>query len=140
MSFLKTVFDVPANKLIEKAAEKLQAVPDIKPPQFLAFVKSGSCNIRAPEQKDFWFLRCASLLRKAYVQPSLGVGRLRNYYGGRKKRGRAAEHHGKAGGSIIRKALQQLEKAGFIKKGKTGRAITAKGKSFLDKAAKEANA
>lgn len=133
---MASVFDVPAGKLIEKTAEKLEEIPEIKAPEFLAFVKTGACNIRAPNYANFWFVRCASLLRKAYIQPALGVGRLRNYYGGRKKRGRARERHGKAGGSIIRKALQQLEKAGFIKKGKTGRAITGKGKSFLDGIAK----
>ncbi|MBI5158838.1 30S ribosomal protein S19e [Candidatus Micrarchaeota archaeon] len=134
-----TVFDVPANKLVEKTAEKLKEVPEIKPPAYMAFVKTGACNIRAPDDKGFWFVRCASLLRKAYTQPSLGVGRMRTVYGGRKKRGRAMEKHAKAGGSIIRKALQQLEKAGFIKKDKVGRSITSKGKAFMDKAAKESS-
>jgi DNA-binding PadR family transcriptional regulator len=45
----------------------------------------------------------------------------------------------KASGNIIRKILQQLEKAGFVKqeqRGKhKGRATTEKGKSFLDKVA-----
>ncbi|HIP62762.1 MAG TPA: 30S ribosomal protein S19e, partial [Archaeoglobus profundus] len=37
----------------------------------------------------------------------------------------------------IRKALQQLEKAGFVKKTPEGRVVTPKGRSFLDKIATE---
>ncbi len=41
-----------------------------------------------------------------------------------------------AGGKNIRLMLQQLEKAGFVKKEKVGRTLTPKGRSLLDKASK----
>ena len=43
----------------------------------------------------------------------------------------------RAGGSIITDALNALEKAGLVKKGKKGREITAAGKSLLDKVAND---
>ncbi|MCL5122499.1 MAG: 40S ribosomal protein S19 [Candidatus Marsarchaeota archaeon] len=47
------------------------------------------------------------------------------------------KHHMKAGGSIIRDAMIQLESLQLVEKGKKGRIITAKGKSFVDKACNE---
>lgn len=133
------MFDVPAHKLIPNVAAKLRELPESKPPAWLRFVKSGAHAQRAPQQKGFWFVRCASLLRKLYLNEPVGVRRLRVAYGGRKKRGVKRERHARAGGSIIRKALQQLEALGFVEKRKEGgRALSKKGRAFLDNAAKEA--
>ncbi|MEW6329101.1 MAG: 30S ribosomal protein S19e [Candidatus Micrarchaeota archaeon] len=135
---MTTVYDVPAGKLIKRASEKLKEIPELVPPSWAAYSKTGSHNIRAPESPDFWYVRCASLLRSVYVKSPTGVGRLRTKYGGRKKRGGRPEHHADGGGSAIRKALQQLEKAGLMEqKKKKGRFISAKGRSFLDSIAKE---
>ncbi|MEM2539397.1 MAG: 30S ribosomal protein S19e, partial [Candidatus Bathyarchaeia archaeon] len=86
-----------------------------------------------PQNPDWWYVRCASLLRKIYVKGPIGVERLRSEYGGRKRRGTRPEHARKGGGAIIRKTLQQLEKAGLIEtiKGK-GRVVTPEGRSLLD--------
>ena len=130
-----TALDGDANKLIEKDAEKLN---DIKKPEFIGLVKTGSHNEKPPEQDNFWQLRCASVLRQAYVNNQVGTQRLRRHYGGRKKRGVRPEIQRSAGGSTIRKALQNLETAGYLVKTKEkGRALTAKGRSLLDQTAKE---
>ncbi|MBI4399501.1 30S ribosomal protein S19e [Candidatus Micrarchaeota archaeon] len=131
-----TVYDVRAEDLIKKAVEKLKELGEIKPPEYVKYVKTGTDKERAPESKDFWYIRCASLLRKIYLTPT-GVSKLRVYYGGRKEHSVGREHHADAGGSIIRKGLQQLEKLGFIAKGKKGRVITSKGRAFLDNIAHE---
>jgi small subunit ribosomal protein S19e len=63
----------------------------------------------------------------------VGVQRLRKEYGGRKRKGNFPAHHQKAGGSIIRTCLQQLEVAGLVDKvDKEGRRISKKGRSLLD--------
>jgi small subunit ribosomal protein S19e len=71
----------------------------------------------------------------------VGVSKLRTKYGGRKKRNVRMAHFYKGSGSVMRKALQQLEKAGLVKtepKGlHKGRKITPKGRSFMDNIAKE---
>ena len=132
-----TVFDISAGKLVRKTAEKLKEMPEVKPPDWLGFVKSGADRERAPEQEDFWYIRCAALLRKVYIKSPIGVGDLRKDYGTRKHRGVRPEKHKETGGAIIRRALQQLEKVGFVEKKKEGRRITSKGKSFLNKIAYE---
>jgi small subunit ribosomal protein S19e len=130
------VFDVEANALIAKTAEKLKGM-GMKKPEFVGVVKSGAHAERPPEDAGFWYVRCASLMRQAYVNNEVGVQRMRRHYGGKKNRGVKPEKHVAAGGSTVRKAFQALEEAGFMEKGKGGRKLTAKGKSLLDKAASE---
>ena len=134
---MASALEAPADKLIASLTQELKKVPEIKPPAWMAFVKSGSQAERKPDSPDFWYARCASLLRTLYKENNKGVGRLRTKYGKRKSRGSRPEKHRDASGNIIRKALQQLEKAGFVKKiEKKGRTLTPKGKSLLDKTAR----
>lgn len=129
---MKSVFDVPADRLIANAAAKLKDVPEVKPPAWMPYAKSGTHRERAPEQPDFWYIRCASILRQAYINGPVGVSELRRHYGGAKGHTVKRAHKRRAGGNIIRKAFQQLEKAGLVEKKKEGRVISGKGKSFLD--------
>jgi len=120
--------------LIERLAKYLKDNVDaIKPPEWAPYVKTGAHAERAPQNPDWWYIRCASLLRKVYIKGPIGIEHLRSEYGGRKDRGTRPEHTRKGGGAIIRKALQQLEKAGLIGtiKGK-GRVITSEGRRLLD--------
>jgi small subunit ribosomal protein S19e len=133
------VTEVPAAKLIEKLKEELKKVEEIKPPAWASFAKSGSHRERPPQQKDFWYVRTASLLRKIYLDGPVGISRLRTYYGGRKRRGYKPAHFRRASGNVLRKILQQLEKSGFVQKDKKGRKITSKGQKFMDKVAYEAS-
>lgn len=133
-----TVYDVEPNKLISSAAKKLKDM-NIEKPQFVGLVKTGSHAQRPPSEEDFWYVRCASILRQAYVNNIIGVQRLRRHYGGRKRRGVKPQKHAPAGGSTIRKAMQELEKAGLLKKEKEGRMLTPKGRALLDGVAKESS-
>jgi small subunit ribosomal protein S19e len=137
-----TIHDVPADKLIDELARHIkEKMSDIQPPSWIMFVKSGAHSERVPVQRDFWYIRAASLLRKIYIKGPIGVMRLRSEYGGRKKgKWRRPEHHLKSGGSIIRMILQQLEGAGLVEVcGKEGRVLTPKGRSLLDKIAAKVN-
>lgn len=132
-----TVYDVDPNRLIEKVAEKLEKEYKIEMPNWIRFVKSGAHAEHRPQQKNFWYIRMASILRKAYIKGRIGVNRLRDEYGGKKNRGRRPEHHYKASGAIIRRAIQTLEKYNLLKKEKVGRVLTPKGQSLLDNTAYE---
>lgn len=133
--FMTTTRDVNASTLIKAAAEELKSVSDVAPPVWAAYVKTGVQKQRIPAQKDWWYMRAAALLRRVYIRP-IGVSRLRTIYGGTKRMGNAPARFKRGSGAVIRKALQQLEKAGYIKKSKKGREITAKGQKFLDAVAK----
>jgi len=131
---LPTPYDIPASLLIETLAQHLKKnVDEIVPPAWSSLVKTGSHASRPPDNPDWWFTRCASLLRKIYLNGPVGVIRLRSDYGGRKNPGVRPEHARMGGGAIIRKALKQLETAELVEPSKNrGRVLTKKGKQLLD--------
>jgi small subunit ribosomal protein S19e len=133
-----SIKDVPSQALVDMAASELEKMDEIKPPEWATYAKTGVHKERPPAQKNWWYIRSASVMRKLCLGDSLGVSRLRKAYGGRKNLGHQPEHKRPASGAVIRKVLQQLEAAGFVKaeKGK-GRIITPKGQSFLNRIAKE---
>tara|TARA_Y100000310_G_scaffold293782_1_gene323644 strand:+ start:13375 stop:13902 length:528 start_codon:yes stop_codon:yes gene_type:complete len=136
---MATIYEVDSSLLIERTSEELKKSEELQPPEWASFVKTGMSKERPPQDKDWWYKRSASVLRKIYRMGPIGVSKLRNIYGSKKNRGVKKSHAYPASGSIIRKILQQLEKAGYVKnveKGQfKGRRITAKGRSFLDKVA-----
>ncbi|MFZ0006346.1 30S ribosomal protein S19e [Methanoregula sp.] len=134
---MTTVYDVPADDLIRKVAEELRKRQEIKPPAWAAFAKTGVHKEMPPEDPDWWFTRAAAVLRRVYVDGPLGVERMRSFYGGSKNRGSRPNAFRKGSGSILRKALQQLEAAGFIIHDKTGRKVSPAGMAFLDSMAKD---
>ena len=134
---MTTVYDVPADLLIRKVAEALKARQEIKPPAWAAFAKTGVHKEMPPEDPDWWYMRSAAVLRRVYVDGPLGVQRMRSFYGGAKNRGSKPNAFRKGSGSILRKALQQLEACKFVLHDKTGRRISPEGQAFLDAMAKE---
>lgn len=136
---MTTIYDVPAETLIRELASELKQNYDgVKPLPWAVFVKTGAFKERAPTDPDWWYVRCASILRKIALNTYIGVSHLRGLYGGRKRRGAKPEHVRKGSGSIVRHSLQQLEKEGLVEivKGK-GRRVTPKGQSLLDHLAHE---
>lgn len=135
---MTTAYDVPAKDLIDALTKKLQSEKDVVPPEWSDYVRTSISRENPPEKRDWWYTRCASILRKIYVNNSIGIERLRSEYGGKCDRGSKPYKARGGSGSIIRNALHQLEKAGFVAKvrGK-GRVLTPKGMSLLDNTAYE---
>lgn len=136
---LPTPYDVPADILISKLARYLRSnVKEISPPTWASIVKTGSHVKGPPVDPYWWFIRCASILRKIYLRGPVGITRLRAGYGGRVDRGTKPEHVKKSGGAIIRNSLHQLEAAGFVEiLNKKGRVVTRDGRRLLDKISTE---
>ncbi|MEM0201305.1 MAG: 30S ribosomal protein S19e [Candidatus Micrarchaeaceae archaeon] len=133
---MSNVLEADGSKLIEKVAEKLKS-SGVEKPDYLDYVKSGAGRERVPEDENFWYIRCASILRQTYLNGHIGVSRLRSKYSNRKKHVVHRRHSIRSGGSIITDAFTALEKIGYVKKTTSGREITPKGRSFLDKLAGE---
>ena len=134
---MTTVYDVPPDKLVKTVGEKLKKNKAVAMPKWGLDVKMGVSKELPPQDKDWWWVRCASVLRQIYIHGPVGVSRLRTYYGGRKRRGVKKGRFKGASGKIIREALSQLELAGYVTKTKRGRKISPKGQSFLDNTANE---
>lgn len=122
--------------VIENIAKELKTF--IKQPEWTPYVKTGTHKERPPEDKDWFYMRTASILRTVALKGPIGVSKLRTKYGGRKNRGYRPEHFFKGSGSIIRRALQELDKSGLTIKAEKGvhkgRIITPKAQSLLAKA------
>ncbi|WP_340817970.1 30S ribosomal protein S19e [Methanolobus sp. WCC4] len=132
---MTTVYDVPAAELIAKVAEKLKENDKVNPPEWATYVKTGVHKELPPIEKDWWYTRCAAVLRTVCMQGPIGVERLRSVYGGKKDRGAAPGVKAKGSGAIARTALQQLEEAGLVRALKSGRVVSPQGQSMLDNVA-----
>ncbi|NOZ58829.1 MAG: 30S ribosomal protein S19e [Euryarchaeota archaeon] len=132
---MATVYDVPASELIRELSAELKKMKEISPPEWAAFVKTGANRERAPTQKDWWYTRAASVLRKVHVHGPVGIQTLRRWYGGRKNCGCAPDAVRRGSGSVIRNILKQLESAGLVEKTEQGRRTTPKARSLLDRTA-----
>ncbi|MHA1213168.1 MAG: 30S ribosomal protein S19e [Candidatus Heimdallarchaeota archaeon] len=130
---MPTVYDVPAEELIIALSVELKKLNKISPPEWSSYVKTGSFKQHAPQNPDWWYVRCASVLRKVYVRGPIGTSHLRKEYGGIKHGNSRPERFRRASGAIIRNALQQLESEGLVSSSRKGRTIAPKGKSILDK-------
>ncbi|MBI2041331.1 MAG: 30S ribosomal protein S19e [DPANN group archaeon] len=133
------IFDVRPQKLAEEVASQLKG--KLEQPKWAQFVKTGVHKQRPPVNQNWFYIRAASVLKTLYEDGPVGVSKLRSKYGGKKNRGVSPPKFQKASGNIIRKILQQLDKAGLSKYQKEGvhkgRIITPQGISLLTKAAEK---
>ena len=133
--------DIQPNKLIYEIANELKKKEEFKAPKWSVFVKTGVNKDRPPVKKDWWYIRVAAILRSVAKLGPIGVSKLRTKYGGKHRRGYKPPKFEKGSGSIIRKALQQLEKAKYIEQTKKGvhkgRIITKEGTMLLNSIAKK---
>ncbi len=130
---MPTLYDVPVNLLLARLGDRLRRESQIRPPAWAHIAKTGSHAERQPQSPAWWYVRCASLLRKIYLRGPIGLSDLEAVYGGSRRRSHAPRRHRDAGGSSVRKPLQQLEAAGLVTKlPAKGRIVTSKGRSLLD--------
>ena len=134
---MPTLYDVPSKILIAEIADILKKDYEITAPNWISVVKAGVHKENPPEDTEYWwYIRCASILRKIYTYDIIGINKLRNIYGGRKRRGPKPNVFRKGSGSVIRNALKQLQNAGLVEiVEKKGRKLTPSGRSLLDRIA-----
>lgn len=131
-----SIYDVDPQVVINNLAKDLKEI--IKQPEWTPYVKTGNHKQRPPVDKDWFFTRSAAVLRTVALKGPIGVSKLRTKYGGKKNKGYKPEAFVKGSGNILRKALQELDKAGLTiqaEKGvHKGRIVTPKGMKLLAKA------
>ena len=133
-----TIYDVPADALIEEVAARLE--DRIDEPEWVGFAKSGSGKELPPEQEDFWYVRSASLLRKVAQNEPVGIERLATEYGSKKLGSNRYSVrpglHSAGSRKIIRASLQALEEEGLVTTAAgEGRRVSDEGEAFLSEVA-----
>lgn len=136
-------FNVDPRKLNSELAKELKEKKLVSPPAWSGFVKTGSNKERQPVENDWWYNRSASVLRYVARKGPIGTSKLSVIYGGRKNRGVKPDKFQSASTNILRKCLQQLEKAGLVHQvdhaGHKGRALTKSGNDMIKKAMERSN-
>jgi len=133
-----TIYDVPADALIEEVAARLE--DRIDEPDWVEFTKSGSGKELPPEQDDFWYVRSASLLRKVAQNEPIGIERLATEYGSKSSGSNRyvvrPGRHSAGSRKLIRASLQALEAEGLVMTAAgEGRRISDDGEAFLSEVA-----
>ena len=131
--------DVDHTKLVDTLAVKLK--DNCQAPDWAQFVKTGHGKQRPPVRDDWWQVRAAAILLSVKKLGPVGVSKLRTKYGNRKNNGVKPEYFVRGSGNIIRKILQQLETAKFIKQEEAGvhkgRVLAKEGDKIINEAVKE---
>ena len=136
MSAEITVRDINPQQFINEYALHLKNSGKLHLPAWVDIVKTGVSRELPPSDQDWFYVRAASLARYIYCNPNTGVGGLCKLHGSKKNKGHRPGRHVDASGSVIRKALQALEKAGVVAVGgEKGRVVSANGKRDLDQVA-----
>ena len=60
------IFDVPAGDLLSTIAKDFKQQKMVKEPAFVDVVKTGAHAERAPQDRDWFFMRCASVLYRVF--------------------------------------------------------------------------
>lgn len=130
------VRDVGAVSFIKAYAEHLKNSDKFDLPVWTDTVKTGVFKELAPYGDDWYYIRAASIARRVYLRPGVGMGQLQKWYGGSYRKGTRTEHFRKSSSGIIRSVLLQLEEMKVVEKLPTGgRRMTTVGQQDLDRIA-----
>jgi len=130
------VRDVPAVDFIKAYAEHLKNSDKFDLPVWSDTVKTACFKELAPYGDDWYYIRAASIARRVYLRPGIGLGQLQKWYGGADKRGCTTEHFRKASAGVIRSVLIQLGEMKVVEPHPSGgRRMTTVGQQDLDRIA-----
>merc|ERR1719265_1944248 len=99
---VKTLKDVAPADFIKAFALHLKNQDKIEIPKWAEYVKTGVRKELAPYNRDFMYVRAASIMRKVYIRPNVGIGALRKIYGAPSNSGTCRQHFCKGSGSVAR--------------------------------------
>eukprot|EP00796_Vickermania_ingenoplastis_P007305 gene7305-5147_t len=128
-----TLRDVNAWRWIKTAARHFKQEGKIFVPNCAELVKTSHGRERAPQNPDWYYIRCAAILRALYIRPGQGYGGLSKRFGNKKNNGSCPEHAVKACKGLLHWGCKSLTKLGLVERGaEEGQRVTRKGRKFAD--------
>ena len=104
-------------------------------------MKTSRAKELAPYDPDWYFTRCAAVVRHIYIRSPIGVGAVTKIFGSRKRNGTHPSHFCRSSGGVARRVLQSLEQLKLIEKAPNGgRKMTSQGRRDLDRIAAQVKA
>ncbi|XP_063708286.1 small ribosomal subunit protein eS19A [Culicoides brevitarsis] len=136
-----TVKDVDQDKIVKGVALFLKKSGKLKVPDHIDLIKTAKYKELAPYEPDWFYIRCASILRRLYHRSPAGITQITRIYGGRQRNGVRPSHFCRSDSSAVRKAIQALENVKMIEKHPDGgRKLTSQGQRDLDRIAAQISA
>ena len=133
-----TVKDVDQDKIVQGVALFLKKSGKLKVPDNMDIVKTSKSKELSPYNNDWFYIRCASILRRMYHRGPIGVGGVKKIFGSRKRNGGCPSHFCRADGAVSRRAVQALENIKLVEKhAEGGRKLSAQGQRDLDRIASQ---
>jgi len=133
-----TVKDVDQAAIVKAVSVFLKKSGKLKVPEQMDIIKTAKFKELSPDDPDWFYVRCASILRHLYHRSPAGVGSITKIYGGRKRNGVHPSHFCRSADGAARKALQALEAVKLIEKSpEGGRKLTPQGQRDLDRIANQ---
>lgn len=130
-----TLKDVDQHEFVKAFSAFLKKTGKMKVPDFVDLIKSAKFKELAPSDADWFYVRCAALVRHIYLRAPVGVGSVTKIFGGRKSNGVCPSHFCRGSAGVARRALQALESLKLIEKADGGRRLTVQGRRDLDRIA-----
>ena len=128
-----TVRDVNSWRWIKAAAKHFKSEGKLFVPNCTELVKTSHGRDRAPQNVDWYYIRCAAVLRAIYLRPGQGTGGLSKRFGIKKNRGSRPEITTRASRGLLHWCCRSLEGLKLLAKGKeSGRVVTKEGRKKVD--------
>lgn len=133
-----TVKDVEQDKVVVAVALFLKKSGKLKLPDNLDIIKTSKTKELGPSNPDWFYVRCASILRRMYHRQPFGVGGVKKAFGDKQRRGTRPSHFCRADGAMARRAVQALEQIKLVEKHPDGgRKLSSQGQRDLDRIASQ---
>lgn len=127
--------DVDQHHFVKAFSAFLKKTGKMKCPDWVDLVKTAKFKELSPNDPDWFYVRCAALVRHIYIRSPVGVGAVSKIFGGRKSNGVRPSHWCAGNNGVARRALQALEQLKLIEKCDGGRRLTVQGRRDLDRIA-----
>lgn len=139
--------EVHADRFIHKFASYLEEHSKVASPPEAEHVKTSHARERAPAEKNWYFVRVASILRRLYMEElknprskakGCGVLWFAKAYRTAKNNGHKPSHTVTGSKSLVRRALQALESIQYVAKTEAGgRRLTNTGLAEMEAIARQ---
>ena len=128
-----TVKDVKPFRWIKVMAKHMKQEGKLFVPNCTEYIKTSHGRERAPQNPDWYYMRCAAVLRRIYLRPGVGLGGLSKKFANKKNRGSRPEITTRAAKGPLHWACKSLEGLKLVTKGKeSGRVLTREGRKRCD--------
>ncbi|EAN88197.1 putative ribosomal protein S19 [Trypanosoma cruzi] len=128
-----TMKDVHPWRWVKLCSQHFKQEGKLMVPNCTEIVKSSHGRERAPQNPDWYYIRCAAILRAVYMRPGVGYGGLSKRFSSKKNRGSRPEITVRASKGLLHWGCKSLTKLGLIEKCESsGHRITKNGRKLAD--------